>query len=232
MKKIIIINLTLLLLTQSQSYLLAPTEPAKVEPPKEHSADKQQPTTTAEKNYENQASPKTPQEPNNNAGTVATKQEPSATTSTKSEASISLESAKNTGEEEGEEEEDPTAVLIDHGGESDVDHAQEEVKKKSEETALKAEEAEKSKKEVSLKAQEAGKSKEKSSEHEEIKTDAADAVENMTQEQADELEASIKKTTQDAKNDPSKSAKISYATSKIMEVASLPTKEESGVYKI
>lgn len=226
MKKITIINLTLLLLTQSQSYLLALTESAKVEPAKENSADKQQPETPAEINYQNKTSNKP------TTDTVATKQEPSATTSTKSEASISLESAKNTGEEEGEEEEDPTAVLIDHGGESDVDHAQEEVKKKSEETALKAEEAGKSKKEVSLKAQEAGKSKEKSSEHEEIKTDAADAIKNMTPEQNKELEASIKKTTQDAKNDPSKSAEISYATSKIMEVASLPTKEESGVYKI
>ncbi|AXK61089.1 hypothetical protein [Candidatus Chromulinivorax destructor] len=231
MKKITIINLTLLLLTQSQSYLLAPAEPAKVEPAKENSADKQQPTTAAEKNYENQTSHKTTQEPNNNAGTVATKQEPSATTSTKSETGISLESAKNTGEEEGEEE-TFTDVIIDHGGESDVEHAVEKIKEDSEEADLKAEETGKSKKEAGLKAQEAGKSKEKSSEHEEIKTDAADAIKNMTPEQNKELEASIKKTTQAAKNDPSKSAEISYATSKIMEVASLPTKEESGVYKI
>lgn len=229
MKKITIINLTLLLLAQSQTYLLAPAEPAKVEPAKEYSADKQQPTNAAEKNYENQTSPKTTQEPNNNAGTVATKQESSATTSTNSQAGISLEPAENTGKEEEEEEEDPTAVIIDHAGESTVEHAQERVK---EDTEKKAEEAGKSKEEAGIKAQEAGKSKEKSSEHEEIKTDAADAVENMTQEQADELEASIKKTTQAAKNDPSKSAEISYATSKIMEVASLPTKEESGVYKI
>lgn len=192
MKKITIINLILLLLTQSQSYLLAPAEPAKAEPAKEYSADKQQPTTAAEKNYENQTSPKTPQEPNNNAGAVATKQEPSTSTSKKTEPGISLKSTENTEEEKEEQEEDPTAVLIDHGGESDVDHAQERIR----------EDADK-------------------------KAEAEKAAQEMTEEQAQKVEAIIEKAATDLEKNSSESSKILEKTAEEMGITSLAPERQN-----
>lgn len=133
MKKIVITSLTLLLITQSQSNLLALGEPPKVELPKEHSADKQQPETQADKNYENE---KTTAEPNSSTGAVTTKQEESQPpVSTGSETSISLEPT-----EEEEEEETFTDVLKEKGAESDVDHAQERIKEDSKEKKAQAEE--------------------------------------------------------------------------------------------
>lgn len=136
MKKIVITSLTILLVTQSQNYLLAPVEPVKVEPAKEHVVDETTLQTAAKKNYENEISQTTTSQKNNSTETLTTKQKSSINSNTIPEKGISLEQ----GEKSEEEEEDFNDLITEKGAESDVEHAQERVKEDSENKKEKAEE--------------------------------------------------------------------------------------------